>query len=509
MANVRFELEKTINMLTDNLNVLVREAQILTDRENLLEKKLKLAYEQYQLLAKKFAAVDPETTRTLECLAIHPRDPSIENLDVDPSLSNRRSTLKITDVIEDIRLAVKELRNFVHKPNGSNISVSTSTGNTFPVKSERKVDPSEKGSQNIVHEEDSTAFGIKSPLGCPFSIQTMKPESENCNKSQLRVNTKPTASTEFVNSAHGQQGPLISACYSGEERKPCPAKSSPKCPIRLLGEHSPEEIAQYFETHKHEIPRSHEICVKRHQRNDYLIRKLDAKYGNLVSVIEGLGQKHQPLLPENEEIISARNISNERLERWAKNVSVDESSPEAEQNSSQKSDDRESRFNRSMKEIRVGESPSRPWGIPVPESRPLNNHILKSSGAGPTSPILQARLSNHTPTGNRNMTENQCEKSPAGNPLFQKQSTSFDKVQLPCQDDPDVSCPFNSNTIQETCCPKQPISPVKETERNFSDTPHFLKATGAQMSRMIFTGPVFIGYPTEEAIKIFHHSNRI
>lgn len=50
MANVRFELEKTINMLTDNLNVLVREAQILTDRENLLEKKLKLAYEQVSIL---------------------------------------------------------------------------------------------------------------------------------------------------------------------------------------------------------------------------------------------------------------------------------------------------------------------------------------------------------------------------------------------------------------------------------------------------------------------------
>lgn len=50
MANVRFELEKTINMLTDNLNVLVREAQILTDRENLLEKKLKLAYEQQKNL---------------------------------------------------------------------------------------------------------------------------------------------------------------------------------------------------------------------------------------------------------------------------------------------------------------------------------------------------------------------------------------------------------------------------------------------------------------------------
>ncbi|TQS39234.1 hypothetical protein Golomagni_00245 [Golovinomyces magnicellulatus] len=508
MANVSFELEKTINVLIENLNVLVREAQLLTDRENLLEKKLRFAYEQYQLLADKFAATDPETTRTLESIAINPRNQLKDHKVIDSSLIDKRPILKITDVVEEIRLAARQLGNFVHKPNSSNLSVSTLTGDTVSSKSENKLDPGDQESQSTVHNKDSAVSVIKSPLGCPFSIQTKKPESENCNKSQLRVNTKPTASTEFNNSAHGQQGPLISASYFEEERKPFPAKSSPICPIRLLGEHSPEEVAQYFETHKHEIPRSHEICVKRHQRNDYLIRKLDAKYGNLVSVIEGLGQKHQPLLPDNEENLSTRNIPNERLEQWANNVSENEFGPEVEHNSIQRSDDRDSRFDRPMKEIRVGESPSRPWGISVPESCPLNNDILKSSWAGPSLPIPKARSSSHILMGNRNLKEDQCENSPAGNSPSQKQAVSFEKVKNPSQEDPDASCRFNRNTIQETSCTKQSISSGEERQRKFFETPHFIKATDTQMSRMIFTGPVFIEYPTEEAIKILQHINR-
>ncbi|KAK3060873.1 hypothetical protein LTR53_019968, partial [Teratosphaeriaceae sp. CCFEE 6253] len=30
------------------------------------------------------------------------------------------------------------------------------------------------------------------------------------------------------------------------------------CPIRFMDQHSPEEVATYFEKHKHELPRSHE-----------------------------------------------------------------------------------------------------------------------------------------------------------------------------------------------------------------------------------------------------------
>ena len=127
--------------------------------------------------------------------------------------------------------------------------------------------------------------------------------------------------------------------------------------------------ARYFETHKHEIPRSHEICVKRYQRNEADIRKLDAKYGSLVNMIQGLGQKHQPMLPTKEEgeSVEVEQVSNERVENWAKAVSADGVGHEEDEHIVlDDEEDRESRFDRPLKEIRVGESPSRPWGIHIP-----------------------------------------------------------------------------------------------------------------------------------------------
>lgn len=139
-----------------------------------------------------------------------------------------------------------------------------------------------------------------------------------------------------------------------------------KCPIRMLDERPPEEIAEYFETHKHEIPRSHEICVKRYQTNEQSIRLLDAKYGNLVNMIQGLGMKHQPLLPTKEgpEDRVERPGSNPSVEAWAGNVPLDKADQALEQDGEA---DREGHFDRDLPEIRVGESPSRPWGIPVPD----------------------------------------------------------------------------------------------------------------------------------------------
>ena len=147
-----------------------------------------------------------------------------------------------------------------------------------------------------------------------------------------------------------------------------------KCPIRMLDERPPEEIAEYFESHKHEIPRSHEICVKRYQSNEQSIRLLDAKYGNLVNMIQGLGMKHQPLLPTKEgpEGHVEKPVSNPSVEAWAGNVSLDKEEQELGQDGEA---DRQGHFDRDLREIRVGESPSRPWGIPVPdvETKPASH----------------------------------------------------------------------------------------------------------------------------------------
>jgi len=158
----------------------------------------------------------------------------------------------------------------------------------------------------------------------------------------------------------------------GDGLSPSVAGSITKCPIRWLDERPPEEIAEYFETHKHEIPRSHEVCVKRYQSNVQGIRQLDAKYGNLVNMLQGLGHKHQPLLPakDGDEHAAMDAKSVDKVEEWANGIN--ENDPVA----NVQHEEREGHFDRPLKDIRLGESPSRPWGIYVP-------------ARGPASPVNQ------------------------------------------------------------------------------------------------------------------------
>ena len=165
-----------------------------------------------------------------------------------------------------------------------------------------------------------------------------------------------------------------------------------KCPIRMLDERSPEEIAQFFENHKHDIPRSHEICVRRYQSDSQTIRQLDAKYGNLTNMIKGLGVKHQPLLPskenDEEENAAADTKPMQKVESWAHNVDAVDGgahTPNDTKTHLSESDDMEGdHFDRPLKEVRLGESPSRPWGIRVPAAIP---HLsLNENASTPTSP---------------------------------------------------------------------------------------------------------------------------
>ncbi|KAL8900666.1 MAG: hypothetical protein Q9207_005583 [Kuettlingeria erythrocarpa] len=175
---------------------------------------------------------------------------------------------------------------------------------------------------------------------------------------------------------------LPSEAKTAVSHTPSQAASASKCPIRFLDQHSPEEVAEYFQNHRHEIPRSHEICVKRFQRSDDQIKLLDHKYGSLANMLQGLGQKHQPLLHTRAdgEITSQGRTSQEHVETWAHEVNGDEQAgvnsekgingddrSAGDDNTSQ----RDGRFDRPLKEIRVGESPSRPWGISVPQAAPI------------------------------------------------------------------------------------------------------------------------------------------
>ena len=200
-----------------------------------------------------------------------------------------------------------------------------------------------------------------------------------------------------------------------EETSPPPSVtgSFSKCPIRMLDERPPEEIAEYFETHKHEIPRSHEICVKRYQSNEQSIRQLDAKYGTLVNMIQGLGMKHQPML-HTRESPEVETKSSGKVEKWADNIK--DAPGESETISDVEAgpvapEEREGHFDRPLKEIRVGESPSRPWGIQVPTNAV---HLDDQAGSQSRTPMQERKsrpsLPKNTGIPNKSVLDQEEEK---------------------------------------------------------------------------------------------------
>jgi len=265
-------------------------------------------------------------------------------------------------------------------------------------------------------------------LVCPFAatpslsvVNKISADSQNANVD--RPDCLPTPPEEHYGTIYTQTSRRKSSI-------PPPVSltgSATKCPIRLLDERSPEEVAEYFEEHKHEIPKSHEVCVRRFQSNSESIRQLDAKYGSLVNMIQGLGVKHQPLLPRNDDGEEMDAVSVQKVEIWADNVTE----PLRGENAKKVPDDRRGHFDRPLKEVRVGESPSRPWGISVPDVAPV-----VSEYAGPMSPL----------------------------------------------EPPEMSAVS---------------TPPKQDAETPSDNAH--EAREAGQARMVFTGPVFIGYSPEQA----------
>ncbi|KOS18827.1 hypothetical protein ESCO_000795 [Escovopsis weberi] len=367
----------------DAFNALADEVQALADHKIVLEHKLRFAHEQFQSLADKYAPAAPEIAKTLANLQPPPYH-SVDDTSLVPLLKRAPSHAQhqVALIIRDGRRAAARL---VSLREASKTPVSTRDTLSQP----SLVEPS----MPTTLEQDFTVEGRKGRLQCPFS--------------------KDRIADDATQNAQPENGPSPAAIASQDAKPPSLAEDAPsvngaqagKCPIRFIDERSPEEIAQYVEAHKHDLPRSHELCLRRYQRNDEQIRKLDSKYGNIVSMIEDLSQLHKPMLPEGDQT-RRRSVetgpSHDRVETWAQEVGASagpeeakpddaledpdrpsrsgrgpadpEAAPPAEADDD---DDRHGRFDRVLKEVRVGESPSRPWGISVPfydpsdvESRP-------------------------------------------------------------------------------------------------------------------------------------------
>ena len=95
-------------------------------------------------------------------------------------------------------------------------------------------------------------------------------------------------------------------------------------------------------------------------------------------MIQGLGLKHQALLPHKDEEAEdevgtvekeagTRPGGGSKVEDWVRGVRTrPEECDTVEFDATDIRSEREGHFDRPLKEIRVGESPSRPWGISVP-----------------------------------------------------------------------------------------------------------------------------------------------
>ncbi|ELR10546.1 hypothetical protein VC83_05121 [Pseudogymnoascus destructans] len=515
------DFDQLMKRLTENFNVLADEVQLLSDRKTVLEHKLRFAHEQYQVLALKYApSDDPDISSTLAKLQL-PADIRVNAEDRTslvplPPRRSGNSKQQTAEAIRDGRKAsqlIASLKGWNRSAVGNrSASIATSSNNR-----------NSRGGTSFTtfHEQDFTVPGRKSQLMCPFSQKSNKPAPNRDSSSQVSAmetaeETTAVPDTED-NTPHHSTDPICAALYAETHvSAPPSAAGSNKCPIRFLDQHSPEEVARYFETHKHEIPRSHEVCVKRYTRNEEGARKLDAKYGSMVSMLQQLGQKHQPMLPVQDEIeeYEVDKRSNGRVESWAKAVSEEGVDPaEATVNvPTEHEEEREGRYDRPLNEVRVGESPSRPWGISVPYDFPPAPHYTENDlQASPSAPAITRDFDGQAPV------------SPFGHGAKAEEVTeepaSSDREDIP-QAKPTGQCPFSQNMDPNAPLPKdhpavapqdsgfgatyesQP-QPEPTSQPAFIAKPEAATTTGNNGGpQMLFTGPVFIGYPVEQAMAL-------
>lgn len=466
--------------------------------------------QQYQLLADKYAPAAPHIAETLAKLQLPP-SPALTTSNHVPLPKRHQSDSSQAELALLIREGKKVARQLAMVTDASKESGSS-----------RETFSTNMTSQSTFLERDFTVEGKKGHLECPFSamnknaVERVEVDDDHHDDANENENPDPTP--------HHSKDPICAAMFEESMSAPAPNASASKCPIRYLDQHSPEEIARYVENHKHELPRSHEVCLKRNQKNEEQIRKLDAKYGNLVSMITDLSHLHAPMLPESqveaqaEAEAEADRASNRRVSDWAKNVSsstvdglLEETAKDCDVPTAEDYLDRTGHFERPLKEIRVGESPSRPWGIsvPFPPDEPVER---------PTSPPAPVRMPSPRPDPAQKAPEARPSKCPFDHTKMKTLDgpglAEFPKMEeaqsppRPTAHKPAASQPFTTPLKHPQ--PSIPDSPPPSHQPAFINTAGIAKMTpaGGQAPQMVFNGPVFIGYPIEQAIQFMQQFQR-
>ncbi|KAJ6446273.1 hypothetical protein O9K51_01044 [Purpureocillium lavendulum] len=466
--------------LADAFNALADEVQLLADRKTVLEHKLRFAHEQFQYLADKYAPATPEIAETLAKLQLPPHTSVDETSPVPlPHRSTPQSQHQLALVIRDGRRAASRLASLGES--------SKTTGSSRESLSHSTRDET---SMSTALEQDFTVQGKKGNLQCPFSKKTA--DNDDAASGEMPAELPQ----------HVADDPICMAMYEESMSQPPPSGTgASKCPIRFMDRHSPEEIAHYVETHKHELPRSHEVCLRRYQKSEDQMKKLDSKYGNIVSMIEGLSHLHQPMLPEEEQQQQQHRrsdvdrASNERVENWAHAVTAT-AEPHADEEIAQDEADRQGHFDRPLKEVRVGESPSRPWGISVPvyeTFEPENEHPMSPPAAPVRMPSpLQGVQPQAKGTG-------KC-------PFDHTKLAALKELAAAAK--PEEMAVPGPSTLHEP----PPVTPARAGAPKTGPPmpqPAFINPAASKEAaggapQMVFTGPVFIGYPMDQAIQFMN-----
>lgn len=354
-------------------------------------------------------------------------------------------------------------------------------------------------------EKDFTTKGTQGSLRCPFAkINNKASENGALNGVEDAFDSKnDDACGHDVDPIKAEKNERRSS-QAGSARSSTARCPISKCPIRFLDQHTPEEVAEYVERHKHEVPRSHAICVARYQRDSSSMRQLDAKYGNLISMIRGLSVKHQAFLPGAENGVPGSSSSAERVEKWAEDVG---NTPKQdmhptireEEGEGHQEEERQGHFDRPLRDIRVGESPSRPWGIPVPiPPDPLPASPSQSPSAPVPPPQTQPNISpDHPATDDASVA-----------PLRETTPNESDAAPPPRR------CPFGHGAPKAPAPKPEKAEPETQTIRNDDskgqvpgvavdpgespNDPQLNKSAPSPPANIVFNGPVFFGFSPEQ-----------
>ena len=354
-------------------------------------------------------------------------------------------------------------------------------------------------------EKDFTTKGTQGSLRCPFAKPKDK-ASENKTPNGVEDAFKPQNGDACGHEHHDPIKAEINdrrSSQAGSTRSSVARCPISRCPIRFLDQHTPEEVADYVERHKHEIPRSHAICVSRYQKDSQSMRQLDAKYGNLISMVRGLSEKHQAFLPNTQNGEPASSSSAGRVEKWAEDVNHipgQEMHPaiKEEDEEGECKEERKGHFDRPLREIRVGESPSRPWGIPVP---PPLDPVPASPPHSPAAPVpLSINAQSNKPSDNNDAVDNASLA-----PLRETTPNESDEAAPPLR-----RCPFGHGAPQPDRIEPETATIRNEGKDQAADVaekdpgeatdglPPPSNPQPAPPATIVFNGPVFFGYSPEQ-----------